>query len=298
LQESINNIFATIPLMDINVVLTDGWEDYELIDSGDGYRLERFGKYILSRPDPQVIWKKKASNEIWEKADAIFQDGWINNGGIPERWIINYQNISMYLKLSPFKHTGIFPEQKNNWDFIEEQIKKAGRETNFLNLFGYTGISSLVAANAGAKVTHLDASRPAMTWFRENQEASKLIEKPIRLIVDDAIKFTGREITRGTKYDAVIMDPPIYGHDPKGKVWDFEKDFPQLMENVGKILSDNPLFVIVNAYAISASALMLGNVMEDYLGKLGGKIEVGELALKEKTGERFLSTGIFAKWSA
>lgn len=283
--------------MDINVVSTEGWEDYELIDSGEGYRLERFGKYILSRPDPQVIWKKKAGNEVWEKADAIYKDGWINKNRVPERWIINYRNISIYLKLSPFKHTGIFPEQKNNWDFIDEKVKSAGRKINFLNLFGYTGISSLFAAKAGARVTHLDASRPAMTWFRENQEASKLMDKPIRIIVDDAIKFTGREITRGTKYDAVIMDPPIYGHDPKGKVWDFEKDFPKLIENVSKVLSDNPLFVIVNAYAISSSSIMLGNVMEDYLGNLRGKIEIGEHAITEKTGGRFLSTGIFARWS-
>lgn len=282
--------------MDIGIISTDGWEDYELIDSGEGYRFERFGKYILSRPDPQVIWKKKASKDTWDKADAIFEKDWKLNSDMPPRWLLKYKDLSFWARLTPFKHTGIFPEQKNNWDFIEEKIKNAGREINFLNLFGYTGISSLVAAKAGAKVTHLDASRPAMTWFRENQEASKLVEKPIRLIIDDAIKFTGREITRGTKYDAVIMDPPIYGHDPKGKAWDFEKDFPKLMENVSKILSDNPLFVIVNAYAISASSIMLGNVMNDYLGNLDGKIEVGELALAEKTAGRLLSTGIFGKW--
>jgi 23S rRNA (cytosine1962-C5)-methyltransferase len=167
---------------------------------------------------------------------------------------------------------------------------------NVLNLFGYTGIASVVAASAGAKVTHVDASKPSITWARENQLASKLKDKPIRWILDDAGKFVEREIKRGNTYDAIIMDPPVYGHGPTGQVWKFSENFPRLMEDVSRLLSNKPLFVLVNAYAISNSALMLGNVMQDYLPK--GSMEVGELALEEKTSHRLLSTGIFARWTA
>lgn len=281
----------------MQILETSGWENYELIDSGNGRRLERFGKYILSRPDPQAIWLPKAPAEIWNKADAVFDKGWKMKTKMPDKWIVKYQNISLCLKLTPFKHTGIFPEQKIHWDYIQQRIPSAKRQLNILNLFGYTGASSLVAAETGTKVTHVDASRPAITWFRENQSLSGLMDKPIRIIVDDAIKFTAREIKRGVKYDGIIMDPPVYGHDPKGGIWDFNKDFPHLLKNCSKILSGSPLFVIVNAYAISASALMLENVMKDFFEKLGGKIEVGELCLKEKIGGRLLSTGIFARWS-
>lgn len=283
----------------MQILETSGWEDYELIDSGNGKRLERFGKYTLSRPDPQAIWLPKASIEIWNKADAVFDESWKIKTKIPNRWVIKYQNISLYLRLTPFKHTGIFPEQLPHWQFIENKLKSLSQVSNLniLNLFGYTGASSLVAAKAGALVTHVDASKPAMTWFRENQTLSGLTDKPIRLIVDDATKFTSREIKRGVKYDGIIMDPPVYGHDPRGAVWDFNKDFPRLLENCSKILSNSPLFVIVNAYAISASAVMLENVMKDYLGNLGGQIDIGELCLKEKTTGRLLSTGIFGRWS-
>ncbi len=288
----------------MDILITEGWEDYELVDSGDGRRLERFGKYLLDRPDPQIIWRKSLPEEKWERADARFErlendrGEWIQKVSIPESWVINYNNLKLVAKLSPFKHTGIFPEQSINWDFISQKIKESERPINVLNLFGYTGIASLVTAEAGASVTHLDASRPAMGWFRENQEASGLMEKPIRLILDDALIFTEREAKRGVKYDAIIMDPPVYGHDPKGKSWDFNRDFPQLMENCRAILSDNPLFVLVNTYAISSSAITLGNVMQDYLKDLGGTIEEGELALKEKSAGRLLSTGIYAKWQS
>ncbi|KKR85825.1 MAG: hypothetical protein UU32_C0032G0004 [Candidatus Woesebacteria bacterium GW2011_GWB1_41_10] len=281
----------------MQILETSGWEDYELIDSGNGKRLERFGKYILSRPDPQTIWQPKAEKQVWNRADAIFDGSWKVKGNIPDKWLIKYHDVSLYLKLTPFKHTGVFPEQKAHWDFILQKILSAKNQPNILNLFGYTGAISLLAAQADVKVTHLDASKPAISWFRENQKLSNLMDRPIRIIADDAIKFTGREIKRGVKYDAIIMDPPVYGHDPEGRVWDFGKNFPTLMQNCSKILSSDPLFVIVNTYAISASAIMLGNVMNDYLGNLGGQIEVGELCLKEKTAGRLLSTGIFGKWS-
>lgn len=288
----------------MDILTTEGWEDYELLDSGGGRRLERFGKYLLDRPDPQVIWKKSLPDTGWQKADAVFErtvedkGEWRQKVSIPESWVINYNNLKFVAKLSPFKHTGIFSEQSIQWDYISQKIKESKTQNlKMLNLFGYTGIASLVAAEAGANVTHLDASRPAMSWFRENQEASGLMEKPIRLILDDALVFTEREAKRGNKYDAIIMDPPVYGHDPKGKSWEFNRDFPKLISNCRKILSDNPLFVLVNTYAISSSSITLANVMKDYFNDLEGKIENGELALKEKSASRLLSTGIWARWS-
>ncbi len=285
----------------MNILSTKGFEDYELIDSGNGQRLERFGNYLLTRPDPQIIWKPQKDNSVWEKVDASYiQNGnkgsWDNRGKLPEKWLLKYKNLSFFCKLTPFKHTGVFPEQSLHWDFMEEKMRGAGREISVLNLFGYTGISSLVCAANGAKVTHVDASKPSISWARENQEASGLLQKPIRWIIDDAIKFTQREVKRNVKYDAIIMDPPIYGHGPEGEKWDFSQSFPKLMEICRNILSDNPLFIIVNAYAISSSSIMLDNVLKDYLSDLGGTFEYGELALQEIDSERLLSTGIFARW--
>lgn len=279
------------------VILTaPKWDDYQLLDTGNGKRLERLGKYILVRPDPQILWKPHLPKSEWDKTNAVFEkDKWVLKGKIPEKWLLKYKNISFWAKLSPFKHTGVFPEQTVQWDFIQEKIIQAKREVNILNLFAYTGIASLVAVSSGAKVTHLDASRPTISWARENQEASNLVDKPIRWILDDAIKFTQREIKRGVKYNGIIMDPPIYGHGPKGEKWDFNKDFPMLLQNCKQILSEQPIFIIINAYAISASALMLENMLKDL--NFGGKIEVGELALKEENSDRLLSTGIFGRWS-
>jgi len=285
----------------MNVLSTQGWQDYELIDSGNGQRLERFGKFTLVRPDPQVIWKPEKDNSFWEKADAVYESSgnkgkWINKNKLPEKWLISYKDISFFCKLTPFKHTGVFPEQSLQWDFMEEKLKSFEGQPSVLNLFGYTGVSSLICAANGAKVTHLDASHPAIGWARENQEASGLLQKPIRWILDDALKFTQREVKRNVKYDGIIMDPPIYGHGPEGEKWDFNESFPQLMEICRNILSSNPLFVIVNAYAISSSSIMLNNVLQDYLSDLGGTFEYGELALREKDSERLLSTGIFGRW--
>jgi len=286
----------------MNILSTQGFEDYELIDSGNGQRLEHFGKYVLVRPDPQIIWKPKKDNSFWEKADAFYiQNGskgsWDNRGKVPQKWLLKYKNLSFFCKLTPFKHTGVFPEQSLQWDFMEEKLRGFEGQASVLNLFGYTGVSSLICAANGAKVTHVDASKPSISWARENQEASGLLQKPIRWIMDDAIKFTQREVKRNVKYDAVIMDPPIYGHGPEGEKWDFNESFPKLMEICKNTLSDNPLFVIVNAYAISSSSIMLVNVLQDYLSGLGGTFEYGELALQEKDSERLLSTGIFARWS-
>lgn len=275
------------------------WQDYQLLDSGNGQRLERFGQYTLIRPDPQAIWKPKSPKD-WEN-DAKFEKissekgKWIKKGKVANQWQIDYKDLKFICKLTPFKHTGVFPEQAAHWDWIKLQL--SGKDqSNILNLFGYTGGATLAAASAGAKVTHVDASYPTIGWARENQKASGLEKAPIRWILDDALKFCQRELKRGIKYNGIIMDPPIYGHGPKGEVWDFNKDFPKLVETCFKLLSDNPLFFLVNAYAISASSLMLENVLNDFLSNLGGSIESGELVLQDKSG-RLLSTGIFARWS-
>jgi 23S rRNA (cytosine1962-C5)-methyltransferase len=277
--------------------------NYELIDSGNGRRLERFGDYILDRPDPEVLWKKTLSETEWQKSNAVFKDRWINKD-VPEKWQMEHQGIKFWAKLAPFKHTGVFPEQSGQWEFINLQISKStnsvasrDKQINVLNLFAYTGIASLFAAKAGAKVTHVDASKPAITWANENRDLNGMQDAPIRWIVDDAIKFTEREAKRGVKYDAIIMDPPVYGHAPNGTPWDFNKDFGRLLENCRKILSDNPFFVLVNAYAVSSSSITLANTLQGFFGNSGGTIENGELTLKETSAGRLLSTGIWAKWS-
>lgn len=283
----------------MKVLQTKGWEDYELLDSGNGLRLERFGNYIISKPDPQAIWKPSLPEAEWEKADAKYQNNnWVKSESFPDKWKIRYKNLNFYAKLTPFKHTGIFPEQSINWDFIEEKISlrqsQDKNQPNILNLFAYTGIASLIAAYNNAKVTHVDASRPSTSWARENQELSNLSDRPIRYILDDAIAFTNREIRRGNKYDGIIMDPPVYGHGPNNEVWDFNKSFPLLLKNCSKLLSQNPLFVISNAYAISSSSIMLKNLFEDYFPK--GNLEYGELVLEQQNG-RLLSTGIVSRLS-
>ncbi|MBI2443073.1 MAG: class I SAM-dependent methyltransferase [Candidatus Levybacteria bacterium] len=308
---------------------TSGWDGYELIDSGEQKRLERYGKYRLIRPDPDAIWRRTDVNE-WANADAVFVDDkgnphWEHGAQMPENWLIKYKTLTLQARLTPFKHTGIFPEQQVNWDFLSSVIANGAKPRtvrymakrslkialsvasgdtprndnlpNVLNLFGYTGAASLVCAAVGAKVTHVDASKPAISWARENQKLSGLLDKPIRWIMDDAIKFVTREVRRGVKYDGIIMDPPVYGHGPGGEVWDFHKSFPELISLCPQVLSPQPLFFIVNAYAISSSALMLKNVLSDYLLDFGGTCEFGEITLEEKIGKRLLSTGIFVRWS-
>jgi 23S rRNA (cytosine1962-C5)-methyltransferase len=288
--------------------------DYELIDSGNGRRLEKFADYILDRPDPQIVWDKKLGEDEWDKADAVFtrtfndkqsltnqgfaKGKWIkNNPQMPDSWQITHNNLKFILKLTPFKHTGIFPEQSWQWDLISEKIKKEKREVNILNLFGYTGAATLAACSAGAKITHVDASKPAITWFRENQKLSGLMEKPVRIIIDDCLKFTQREIKRGVTYDGIIMDPPVYGHGPNGETWKFNEDFPKLLENCINLLSKDPIFVICNAYAISTSSLTLANILKDKLANLDGTVTNGELMIIEKSAGRTLSTGIWGMWS-
>jgi 23S rRNA (cytosine1962-C5)-methyltransferase len=290
----------------MNMLTTKGWDDYELLDTGNGKRLERFGKYIFIRPDPQIIWQPKLPLSSWHKADAVFEktdkgERWVKKTEVPDKWILHYKDIAFYAKLSPFKHTGVFAEQIENWNIIEIKLAKAKEqkvknEVNILNLFGYTGIASLVCAKNGARVTHVDASKPTVSWARENQELSHLADKPIRWIVDDALGFAEREVRRGITYEGIIMDPPVYGHGPKGEKWDFMKDFPHLITICSQLLSENPLFIIVNSYAVSASSLMLQNVLEDMMGQFKGIVTSGELVLEQKEQNRLLSTGIYGHW--
>lgn len=278
--------------------------DYELIDSGNGRRLERFGKYVLDRPDPEVLWSKSNPGE-WNKADAKFEKNWINRNNVPEKWQIDVNGLKFWLKLTPFKHTGIFPEQDWEWEYINKQITQYANNPinknkllNVLNLFAYTATATMFAAKAGAKVTHVDASRPAITWANENRDLNGLAKAPIRWIIDDAPTFVNREIKREVKYDAIIMDPPVYGHGPNGKPWDFARDFPKLLNSIRRALSEKPLFVLINAYAISTSPITLANTLSDQFKNLGGKIDSGELTIKEKSSGRLLSTGIWARWQA
>lgn len=290
------------------VITPNPWSDYALIDSGNGRRLEKFGPYTLSRPDPGALWQRLLTENDWQKADAIFQkaDGrekWVTKN-VPEKWLLHYQYLSFWAKLTPFKHTGVFPEQAVNWDWISQLIEGAKRPISVLNLFAYTGIASLVAAKAGAHVTHLDASKPSIAWAKENQIASHLENSPIRWIVDDAIKFTKREKNRGVAYDGIILDPPVYGHGPHGETWDFSVHFPILLSQCRALLSEKPLFILINAYAVSHSAITLANMLSDMTADFGGVIQSGELALKESgrgrpacRQGRLLSTGIFGRWS-
>lgn len=287
----------------MTILTTTGWQDYELIDSGSGQKLERYGQYILVRPDPQAIWKPALPQDAWQRAHAVFRKTapekgvWETRGNMPAQWVMSCSGLKFYCKLTPFKHTGVFPEQSVQWDWIEQKVRAENRALNILNLFAYTGIATLIAARVGAKVTHVDASYQAITWAKENQKLANLSDNPIRWIVDDAIKFCKREQRRGVKYDGIVMDPPVFGHGPKGERWDFNKSFPQLLEICANLLSEKFVFFLVNAYAVSASALMLKNCLQDTLKNLPGTIEEGELAIKETSSKRLLSTGIFATYS-
>jgi 23S rRNA (cytosine1962-C5)-methyltransferase len=289
------------------------FDDFELLDSGLGFRLERWGEVILQRPDPQIIWEPSLPNEEWEKAWAIFEapagtekGQWNIKKHIPNPWEIQFGQIKMSLRLSPFKHTGLFAEQAANWQFMLNRLKiKDSRlqkndgdlnpKSKILNLFAYTGGATMVLAEAGCQVTHVDASKPAITWANENHKLNNLPADSVRWILDDAVKFVKREVKRGTKYDGIIMDPPAFGHSPTGKTWKFNEDLPGLLRDCVELLSDDAKFLIINGYATNSSALALNNLLEDAVKSKAGKIEFGELCLKQKNN-RMISTGIFARW--
>jgi 23S rRNA (cytosine1962-C5)-methyltransferase len=286
----------------MDILFPTTWVDYQLLDTGDGQRLEKFGPYTLIRPDPQIIWHKHLPKETWTKADATFTRDTADKGTwktwtkVPGQWPMRWKELTFLARLTPFKHTGVFPEQAVHWEWLQDLIRQRSNQPNILNLFGYTGGATLASVTAGAKVTHLDASRPAIAWARENQEAAGLTDKPIRWIIDDAVKFVTRELKRGTKYDGILMDPPVYGHGPEGEIWSFEKSLPELLNLCRRVLSPNPLFLLINAYAVSTSAVTLANVLGDITKDLSGEITYGELGLKEIASPRILSTGIWARW--
>ncbi len=291
-------------LNQIKTFYSRDWQDYELLDTGDHQKLERFGKYILVRPYEDAFWKKSISQTEWDKADGIFfsskngmKNGWKIKSNVDKKWEIAYKDIKFFASPTPFRHLGFFPEQASHWDLIEEKIKNSKRKIKFFNLFGYTGIASLFALRAGAEVTHLDASKQSVDWLKENQKLSGLSEKPMRVIVDDALKFVEREIKRGNKYDCLVMDPPKFGRGPKGETWKIEENLPKLLSQVRKILSDKPLFVIITSYAIEASSLSLGYALEEMMKDFKGKVDTGELCILEKSNNRAISLANTAIWS-
>jgi 23S rRNA (cytosine1962-C5)-methyltransferase len=290
----------------IQILTPNDWKEYELIDSGDGEKLERFGPpeggYTLVRPDPRALWQKHLDPGIWEQADAAYsrinpKNGlWETRRPPPDPWQIHYDDLTFILKPTEFKHVGIFPEQSVNWRWLHSVIN--GKPVKVLNLFAYTGASTMAAAQAGAAVTHVDAVKSTITWANENVKASNLVEKPIRWIEEDAYKFVTREITRGNTYDGIIMDPPRFGRGTKGEVWKIEKDLPKLLLACRKILSPNPVFFLINAYTADLSSVVIGQMLKDYIKQTDGEYSFGELALKETGSDRILPNGIFARWSA
>lgn len=293
---------------ELKILKTSAGADYELLDSGEGEKLERYGKFILSRPDPQALWNKRLSNEEWQKADAVFahsgtKGGWKKKPNVPEKWKIGFGELSFFIKPTAFKHTGLFPEQEANWRWVIEKIKSAeksagsNRPISVLNLFGYTGGATLASLSAGAEVAHVDGSKSAISWAKENATLSGLAEKPVRWILDDAREFVKREIRRGVHYDGIIMDPPAFGHGSKKELWKIEDDFLDLMKICKEVLSDAPIFFLINGYSAGYSAIAYENNLSTLAQKFGGTIEKGELAIEESHSGRLLPAGIFARWS-
>jgi len=289
--------------MNLPLRVPTDWSDYALLDSGDGAKLERFGQYTLVRPEQQAIWHRRLPAERWEAADAVFEKGagesgaWIRRRPIPERWEMGYDGVRFWARLTGFRHTGVFPEQAVHWRWIADAIARAQRPVRVLDLFAYTALTSLFAARAGAQVTYVDASRPALTWARENQDVASMSAYPIRWLLDDAIKFVRREARRGSTYDALVMDPPVFGRGPKGEIWRFYESLPILLDLCAQVLSDRPLFVLINAYAIDVSSVTLANLLGDLTEGRGGTIEAGELGLQEQNAARILPSGMYAKWN-
>ncbi len=274
---------------------------YELLDSGNEEKLERYGDVVLARPDPQALWEKSLPEAQWRKADGWYErtgkEGkWHTREGFLKEWQIPFGDLSFIIRPTSFKHTGLFPEQQPNWQWIEKVLAKRG-EVKVLNLFGYTGAASLAAAKAGAEVTHVDASKTAVAWARENAEASGLAEKPIHWVVEDAMKFVSREVKRGNRYDGIIMDPPAFGHGPKDELWKIEEDFVRFVQSCRELLSDKPLFFLINGYASGYSPLAFVHNLSPLVSQFGGDIEAGELTIRESKSGRLLPAGIFARWS-
>ncbi|MEO0882225.1 MAG: class I SAM-dependent methyltransferase [Pseudomonadota bacterium] len=289
-----------------HLLIADGWRDYELLDSGHGQKLERFGSQKIIRPDPQAFWEPATSLDNWQ-ADARFdirsgedeRGNWeLLTRSAPDAWPMSWGPLKFQVRRTPFRHLGVFQEHSVHWQFAMDKIRNVGRPIKVLNLFGYTGMMSLACAAAGADVVHLDASPKSNGYGKANQELSGLGDRPIRWIADDAMKFVAREQRRGNSYDGIILDPPKFGRGPKNETWRFEEDLPELLNGVRALLSPQPLFVILTAYAVRLSYLALSQTLGDRLKGLGGVMETGEMALAESHTDRLLPTAIYARWSA
>ena len=286
--------------------LADNWKDYALLDSGDGMKLERFASQTVIRPDPQAFWRPNKPVKSW-KADAWFdakagddeRGEWRRlNPKAPDTWPMEWNGIRFEARRTPFRHMGVFQEHAVHWAFAQEQLKKSGRPAKVLNLFGYTGLMSLACAQAGAEVVHLDASPKSNGFGKDAQSLSGLDDRTIRWIADDAMKFVGREQRRGNQYDAIILDPPKFGRGTKNETWRFEEDLPGLLDGVASLLVKKPLFVILTAYAVRLSHIALAQALGDRMESLGGRVEMGEMALPEEKTGRMLPTSICARWRA
>lgn len=290
--------------MNVTLLESPNWKDYELLDSGDGLKLERFGPYRFVRPEVQAMWKRSLPESVWRDVHGVFQPTSEESGGhwdlrkknIDEKWMMKYAGIKFWAMTTPGRHLGVFPEVAAHWDWCANLIEKAGRPTKVLNLFGYTGLASLMAAQAGAAVTHVDASKKSVTWARDNQALSGLEQKPIRWIVDDALKYVEREGRRGVKYDGIILDPPKFGRGPKGEIWEVYESLPELLKICRSVLSENPLFMVATIYAVRASAVHLYQTLGELLGLFNGKLDAGELVTRESGAGRLLSQAVYARW--
>ncbi len=282
--------------------ISDKWQDFELIDCSKGEKLERWGSQILVRPDPQAIWDTPRLDPAWKKPSARYSrsssgGGHWDKSSIPDSWRINYGELTFNVRPMNFKHTGLFPEQAANWDYIMDKIRSAGRPVSVLNLFGYTGAATVAAAKAGASVCHVDAAKGMVAWGKENAEASGVREAPIRWIVDDCAKFVEREIRRAHRYDAIIMDPPSYGRGPGGEVWKLEDNIWDFVMLTSRVLSDDPLFVIINSYTTGLSASTIGYIADSiFTRRFGGRSESQELGLPVTASGLALPCGCTCRW--
>ena len=281
--------------------IAKNWKDYEILDMANGEKLERWGNIYLIRPDPQIIWKEKTFPEKWKKANAKYirsstgGGAWNYKNKLPESWQIHYKDLTFLVKPMGFKHTGLFPEQAVNWDWMIEKIQSAGRPIKVLNLFAYTGGASVACSYAGASVCHVDSSKGMVTWAKENVATSGLADRKVRYIVDDVVKFVSREIRRGNTYDAIIMDPPSYGRGTNGEVWKFEDNLPDLISLCSKVLSEKPLFFLINSYTTGISSMVLENLLRLNIKK-GGIFSHGEIGLPMTESKLILPCGIYARW--
>ncbi|WP_337186644.1 class I SAM-dependent methyltransferase [Phenylobacterium sp.] len=287
------------------VMRTVGWSDYALLDSGGGRKLERYGPHRVVRPEPQCLWTPRLPESAWSSADAIFDPSdeedagrWRFRDKPREAWPLAWGDVRFQGRFTAFRHLAFFPEQAANWAWLDGKVRAAGGQPRVLNLFGYTGVASLAMAAAGAAVTHVDASKKAVAWARENAELSGLSDRPVRWIVEDAKKYVQREVRRGSTYEGIILDPPKYGRGPDGQVWRLFEDLPELAHLCGQLLSENAKFLVLNAYAERISGAALAGLLAEVLAARGGRIEWGELALEEERGDRAIGMSFYARWSA